>query len=198
MPVARGVSPQAIALRKRLASGRLLPQDRERIKLALDLRDLRAQGLTFAECARRLGVSKKLVEGFVNGQVYDTILAHHERQEAGADGDGRARGATDKRGHVRRLASPALDRLEANLQGDNARAADRAMEIVLEANGLLEPEVARPVIHIPQLVVNQQVQISLKDDRVFERERAEDVAVDTEALPSPDEGPPRRRANGDR
>jgi hypothetical protein len=196
MPVKPGQSPQAIALRRRLTSGRLLPPDRQRIKLALDLRDLRAQGLTFAACAARLGVSAKLLQGFAAGQVYDTILAYHERVEAGADGDGRAQGPTDKRGHVRRLVPRAVDRLERNLEGPDTRAANRAMEMVLKSAGLLEPEVARPIIHIPQLVVNQQVVISVEDDAVLARMR--DGAVDTEALPGPDDAPPPCRSNGDK
>ena len=194
MPTKLGVSPQAVALRKRLASGRLLPQDKARIALATQIHALRSEGLTFSACAARLGLPEKRVAAFAAGQIFDTILAHHERVEAGADEPGHAQATIEKRARVRRLASPALDRLEGNLLGDNARAADRAMEIVLEANGLLEPEVARPVVHISQLVVNQQVAISRADDEELARLR--DVATNAETLPDPDEAPSHRRANG--
>ena len=178
MPVQPGQSPNAIALARRLASGRLLPQDDERITFARQIRSLRGQGRTFAACAQAIGVPTKRVQEFANGQVYDAIVTHLERLEAGPDASSRAEPRPDGRSRLSRLVPRALDRLERCLAEGIApdgsyresRAADRAMDTVLAAAGLLEPETAeRPTIVISTLVIQSLTQQILADDAIGAR-----------------------------
>jgi hypothetical protein len=183
---------------ERLKAGRLTDLDRQQVHRAWVLQTERDGGRGWPTAARLAGYKDtKDAKVFAHGGMYPLYYAYAKKTrpivealretKLALGGDGTPEeAALVERARVRALVPRALDRLEANLGGEDPKSADRAMELVLEGAGLLEPEVARPVVHINQLVVNQQVAISLADDRALMRR----VTAEAElvALPAPADG----------
>lgn len=89
---ARGGSAKAFLAR--LQRGDLTPDDQERVALAKAIKEGRAANLTYEEIARRLGVKRVMLTGFVNGPIYDAALQYLDWL-AGSDED-RARARREK------------------------------------------------------------------------------------------------------
>lgn len=163
---------RGVAMRRRLERGVLTEEDERLIRWAEVIREGRTKRKTWGVIAGELGATARQVEQFEKRGVYRTVLAWLREREAQGDAATAKAVQQSHRGVIQKLVPKALRRLELALEAGEdggvlveSKTADHAMDTVLEAAGLLEPEggAVRPVIHIEQLVINQQLE-SLRAD----------------------------------
>lgn len=184
------------ALKKRLQTGRLSAADEELIRRTKIIRERRRQGWDWPKVAAECGEADwRKLSRFASKGMFRCIEVWLEAQEQGVstaaaprNADVAVPGVKENRGFLARLVPKALRRLEAALDqgmdGDGkvlveSKAADHAMDTVLEAAGLTEPEGAgRPAIVIETLVIQSLTQHITTDDAKIGR------TIDVEAVPA--------------
>jgi hypothetical protein len=163
-----------VALKKRLALGRVTPEDQKLLDLATTIRAMRGTGKTWRAIAAETGETLKRIEQFAARGKYHVLCEHLAAIERGDKPVEAAAAKADHRGVIARLVPKALRRLELALNAGEqdgflveSKTADHAMDTVLEAAGLLEPEggAVRPVIHIDTLVIQQLTTGMDEDER---------------------------------
>lgn len=172
------------ALARRLRKQQLTPADQTLVARARVIRERRAQGWSYERIGEELGLTRKAVNGFATRGLYAICCDYLDALERGGPDAPPGAVAADKathRGTIARLVPKALRRLEQALDAGEvdgriveSKSADHAMDTVLEAAGLLEPEggAVRPVIQIDTLVI-QQITEGLRADEA----RARDATV---------------------
>jgi hypothetical protein len=161
MPGHRVEGSRVLAVKRRLDTDTLTPDDMERLELTRRLRELQREGKTLEECGAILGLHPKTLGHFMRRGVYKLLCDYLERVERGEDAQAVERMMRWARVEFVRLAPYAIEYFESCFERNLAEEwAERgrwkddakarwAAQLIAKGIGLLDPQpVARPVIHI--------------------------------------------------
>jgi len=168
------------AFRKRLELGTPTPDDERSLERARTIATRRKQGWVYAKIGEELAITAGHVAKFVSQGVYKSALLWLEREKISQNAV--ITSPLEGRAFLGKLVPKALRRLELSLDSGvkinehgleillESKAADNAMETVLDAVGLTGPEsvVQRPTIHIDTLVIQQLSRGIMEDDAIIE------------------------------
>lgn len=166
-------------MRRRLELGTPTPGDLAIIEKARNVSQWRKAGWTFAKIGEALGETPQNLMKFAQKGLYATALEWIAR---GKVSERALASPMEGRAFMGKLVPKALRRLELSLDEGivtdargmetlrESKAADNAMETVLDAAGLTGAEhvIQRPVIHIDQLVIQQLSRGIMEDDAIIE------------------------------
>jgi len=170
-------SPIVRGLRNRLEADTLNPEDKKKMALAKELRTLRKQGLTLAQCSAKLGINEHQAEQFARRGVYKLFCQYFEELERTTDEEKACEIAREtKRQFVAFgpdalayyrtcfLRNPPDEQEEKGEFKDDAKAM-WATERVSKGLGLTEPEqTGRPVININIAHIRAEQEMVNADD----------------------------------
>ncbi len=186
---------RVLALKRRLGTDTLTPDDGERLALARRLRELRREGKTLEECGALLGQHPKMLGHFMRRGVYKLLSDYLERVERGEDAQAIERTVRWARGEFVKLAPDAIEYFESCFERnppeewaergrwkDDAKAR-WAAQLIAKGVGLLDPQpVVRPVIHISAASIRAELEEVAADDAKAEAAWRASAVIPDKAL----------------
>jgi len=197
---------RVIALKRRLTTGTLTPEDKERFELTRRLRELRRDGKTIEECAGLLGMRREMIGQFMRRGVFEAFSQHLESLERGTDEKAVEHVVRMARKDFAGFAPDAItyyrscfmrnaeeERAEKGEFKDDAKAM-WATDKVSKGLGLTEPETAvRPIVHINVGYIRNEMLRVAEDDAEAEAAARAITVTPQDASPKnaiSDDGPP--------
>ena len=162
---------RVLALKRRLETDNLTPEDKERLELARRLRELHRDGKTLEECAHVLGQHPKMLAQFARRGVYKLFCDYLERLEHGDDEKAVERVVRKARTEFAGFSPDAIQyirgcfrRDEQGEWSDDGKAM-WATQLVAKGVGLTEPQsVVRPIININIAALKAEMSQVASDD----------------------------------
>ena len=169
---------QVKALERRLVNDTLTPEDKAELARVRQVRQLRKEGATILECARKTGQTESRLNQFMRRSIYKLYEAHLIKLERGEDDKAVGDVARNAKHAFVQFAPDAIDfyrecykrnpledQEEKGIFKDPARA-EWATERVSKGLGLTEPDIAtRPTINIGSAIIVGELNVIENDDR---------------------------------